>query len=224
MDIKKVIEKYVCNEWKTILLDEKNIKKYYQYSFESINKQLSSEEYLPKENELFRALNFNKISDIKLIILGQDPFPWYPDGLAFSSSISQKSTYNIFKEIWRTHSIDIKERKNYGCNLDDWAQQGVLLLNTVLSIKPGKIKSHVGIGWENITMFIVRYILENNKNTYILVMGNDARKMLNKYGISYESRFICVPHPSPNNTTKPFYGCGCFKLIDEKLGDKKINW
>lgn len=221
-DIEKVIKDTVHTDWKDILLD---IVQAYK---NSINEEISKDcNIMPSRENMFRCFNFVNIHDIKVIILGQDPYhtPGVADGLCFSThdthSINRTppSLMNIFKELQRTHG---KSRKN--TNLEDLARQGVLLMNTSFSVIIHKPNSHKKI-WRSFTIDILRWMRCNIRNTCIMLWGNDAIQ-LGKIMCDTDNLVLTHTHPSPLSR-KPFVGCNHFIECDRYLESKnkdKIVW
>ena len=194
-----IIENTVKTNWKHLLLYDKSLLK-------SIDYKLKDTVFYPRKEDIFRAFTFFDIEDTKLVILGQDPYPnSSADGLAFSSQskVIPGSLRNIIKE----SGSKITDGK-----LDPWAKQGVLLLNTVLTVGE-KFRSHYGYGWENITKRIIEYLSEYTRCIF-LFMGKDS-SAYEKY-VRDKVRVIITGHPSPNNTRSgSFIGSGSFKYIND---------
>ena len=224
MDIEKLIEDTVQTDWKHVLLS------IVQTCKNQINLDMSKEYdtydksmIMPCDTNMFRCFNFFDVKDTKVIILGQDPYHTIDvaDGLCFSTSQSRlpPSLINVFKELERTHN---QKRRNG--NLEDWSKQGVLLMNTSLSVLINKPNSHSKI-WKRFTDAIITWIGENIKETCIMLWGNDAKKT----GVplyNTDNLILTHTHPSPLSR-KPFVGCNhfieCDKYLEEK-GKIKIMW
>ena len=181
----------------------------------------------PDSQNIFNALNYTKYNDIKVVIFGQDPYymPNQAHGLAFSVMEDVKippSLVNIFKEI--ESELDIQTIKNG--NLTRWAKQGVLLLNTVLTVEHGKPNCHKNKGWENFTTQIVKLLNQRDEPIVFLLWGNNA-KVFENY-IDTQKHFVLkAPHPSPLSAYQGFFGCGHFEKTNQilkQLGKKPINW
>ena len=190
----------------------------------------SCKKYYPRFHDIFNALKLNP-ENVKVVILGQDPYhDGSAHGYAFSceSSKTPASLRNIFKEIIREYDMpeDFMPQSN---NLMKWVDEGVLLLNTILTVEPKKPKSHAKIGWEVFTTNIVRYISQNYKDVIFLAWGKDAQDLVydnkeehkNVWKIPFKN-IISAGHPSPLNTTKPFYGCDCFTDCNDRLVSRKV--
>ena len=182
--------------------------------------------YPPKEN-LFNALKFSSYEDTKVVILGQDPYhePNQAHGLCFSVNKGVKvppSLVNIYKEIQSDLGLI---PPNHGC-LEDWARQGVLLLNTVLTVRRGEANSHKGKGWEIFTDRIVKLLNEREKPMVFILWGANAKSkkalITNK-----EHMIITGVHPSPLSAFNGFFGGGYFSKANrflEVTGQSPINW
>lgn len=179
--------------------------------------------YPPKEN-IFRAFELTKPSEIKAVILGQDPYhePKQAHGLCFSVLPSQPklppSLKNIYKEL----------TEEYGCCnrengfLEDWAQQGVLMLNTVMTVRQGAANSHKGNGWETFTDNAISYINTLNQPIVYLLWGAPSQK---KEQLLDNTNHLVLKsaHPSPLSAYRGFFGCGHFKACNEFLTQKGVS-
>ena len=185
----------------------------------------------PPGDEIFAALDSTPLPEVKVVIVGQDPYhgPGQAHGLCFSvrSGVAQPpSLANIFKEI--TSEFDARDGgldKTHGC-LTPWADQGVLLLNAVLTVEQGRAGSHQGRGWENFTDAIVRVLNEQRSNLVFLLWGSYAQKK----GTAVDRQRHCVltaPHPSPLSAHRGFFGCNHFAQANDYLassGSQPIDW
>ncbi|MEG0283675.1 MAG: uracil-DNA glycosylase [Erysipelotrichales bacterium] len=183
--------------------------------------EYKKKEIFPKSNDLLRALNLTSLSNTKVVIIGQDPYhtPGVADGLAFSSKQEKvpPSLRNVFKEIEATTGI-----KNSSPNLEGWAIQGILLLNTVLSVEQGEAKSHSKIGWQEFVIDLIKYI-DSNKEVIFILWGNDA-KSYEKYLVN--AQIIKGAHPSPLSA-RLFFGHDYFNKVNallRKKGLEEIDW
>lgn len=181
--------------------------------------------FLPQKENLFRALELTNFNDVKVVILGQDPYPNIDDanGLAFSVDRDYnlpKSLKNIFIEL----ENDLNIKRNNG-DLSDWAKQGVLLLNTKLSVIQNQPNSHQNLGWEELTKKII-YDLSLRGNVIFVLLGKNAQDF-SKNIIKENNIIITAPHPSPLSAYRGFFGSKIFSQINENLktlGYKPINW
>ena len=193
-----------------------------------LNYKKSGKIIYPKNNEIFNALNLTDFEKTKVIILGQDPYhgPGQAHGLSFSVKDGIKpppSLMNIFKEI--ESDLSIKVEKENG-NLTRWAKQGVLLLNSLLTVEKGKPLSHKEIGWETLTDKIIEILNQNKRGLVFILWGSNARSK--KYLISQnENLFIESAHPSPLSAHRGFLGSKPFSRTNDYLVKNNmhpINW
>lgn len=181
----------------------------------------------PQKPRRFRALELVKPDEIKAVILGQDPYhgEGQAHGLAFSVSPGVRippSLRNIFKELSRDLGI---EPPAHGF-LESWAKQGVLLLNTVLSVEEGKAGSHQGLGWEEITDAVISHAGSQKSPAVFMLWGSHAQK---KKPLIDPTRHLILdaPHPSPLSAHRGFIGCGHFRKVNTFLsqsGLAEIDW
>lgn len=214
--------------WKTLIQQEKN-KPYFQ----SLSRWLSSENasgkitYPPKE-KILAAFRQTPFSQTRVVILGQDPYhgAGQANGLSFSVAKGvpvPPSLKNIFKEV--SQSLDCKMPRHNG-DLSSWAKQGVLLLNTVLTVEHAKPQSHRNRGWETFTDAIIDYLNQSDRTIIFLLWGTPARKK--KHLINQDKHKILeAPHPSPLSAHRGFFGCDHFNKVNQILSDtgqKTVNW
>jgi len=182
----------------------------------------------PKQEDVFCAFEWKDLADIKVVILGQDPYhgEGQAHGLAFSVQSSIKvppSLVNIYKEL--TTDIDDFTTPNHG-NLTAWAKQGVLLLNTVLTVQQGQAHSHAKLGWETFTNKIIEEINQHNDGCVFILWGAHAQKKGRNID---ESKHLILngPHPSPLSVYRGFYGSKPFSKANLWLvnhGKSAIDW
>jgi uracil-DNA glycosylase len=223
MEIERILTE---SSWRKALINEWD-KPYFKQLNEFLEDAYSSKEIVPKKENVFEAFNQCSFDNVKVVILGQDPYPTagHAHGLCFSVDASlqkfPKSLNNIFKEI--NSDLDIPVPPNG--NLTRWAQQGVLLLNTVLTVEAGKTDSHVGKGWEIFTDSVISLLNEQKENLVFILWGNKAqqkRKM-----ISSKQCVLASPHPSPLSAHRGFFGCKHFSQTNFYLEQHQlapINW
>lgn len=204
-----------------------------EHSLEYVNEQIIKNgcTVFPNNSDLFNAFRVPP-KRVKVIIIGQDPYYTrdrvsgnpVSNGMAFScvGSSIQPSLRNIFKEIRRTHGSEPESG-----NLEFWANQGVLLLNTCLTVNEGKAASH-GSAWLPVMISILDGFFEAGFGGIICLWGVKAKDFFKK--VTFNSNRVEIleaGHPSSTNTSNPFYGCGHFKRIDEifeEYGKRPINW
>ena len=181
----------------------------------------------PLGSKIFNAFNLTPFSKVKVVILGQDPYhgPNQANGLSFSINKSfpiPPSLKNIFKELFDDLGI---QPPNSGC-LERWSNQGVLLLNTYLTVEKGKPGSHRNIGWEQFTDYVLSKLSENKKNIVYLLWGKHAQekaKIIN----NANNKIIMSAHPSPYSANYGFFGSRPFSKANDFLvntNQTKINW
>ena len=180
----------------------------------------------PAGRNIFKAFELTPVQDVKVVILGQDPYhgPGQAMGLSFSvpdGVPAPPSLRNIFKEI----EDDLGIRMSGRPNLESWARQGVLLLNSVLTVRSGQPASHSNIGWQEFTDAVIRYVSDNCEGVVFLLWGNFARS---KRGLIDSSRHhvLVAAHPSPL-ARGAFFGCRHFSKTNQILvyeNKTPINW
>ncbi len=203
--------------WTNLLTAEKE-KKYFKHILHQIAKQrLQGKIIYPPDNKIFEAFRLTPLSGLKVVILGQDPYhgPDQAHGLCFSVLKGVRpppSLQNIFKEL----------HDDLGCTrppqgrLDHWAKQGVLLLNTMLSVEAGKPQSHANLGWEQFTDRVISLINENCQHVVFLLWGSNAQKKFRLLDTARHTIFK-APHPSPLSSYRGFFGCQHFSKCNKAL-------
>ncbi|MCB0319460.1 MAG: uracil-DNA glycosylase [Bdellovibrionales bacterium] len=213
--------------WKKVLGVERE-KPYFQEVLHFVERERAKgKQIFPKNSEVFQALTLTPLHEVKVVILGQDPYhgPGQAHGLCFSVKQGvQKppSLENIFKEL----ESDLGLQKPKHGNLENWAQQGVLLLNAVLTVEAGKPGSHANRGWEQFTDRVVSELNEQCYGLVFLLWGSYAQK---KGSIINRTRHVVLqaPHPSPLSAHRGFFGCRHFSKTNDalrKFGKKEIHW
>ena len=201
-------------------------KPYFKELSKFLHAEYEKKTIFPPKKLVFSAFKTN-LSDIKVVILGQDPYhtPGAAEGLAFSVPPSQPvppSLINIYKEI----DEDIGQHCNPSGSLRSWQKQGVLLLNTVLTVEAHKPKSHSKKGWETFTTAVISYLNAERDGLVFMLWGRDAR---NKKSLIDPSRHLILEaaHPSPLSAYNGFFGCKHFSKCNEylkKQGLEPIKW
>ena len=181
----------------------------------------------PPKNQVFAAFNLMAVTDIKVVILGQDPYPTDGQANGFCFSVNPnnkipKSLKNIFIELKDDIGIEIPSNGD----LSEWANQGVFLLNSILTVENGKPESHVKIGWEEFTDAIIQLLSFRNSNLVFLLWGAKAEK---KRALIDENKHLVLtaPHPSPLSAYRGFFGCRHFSKTNTFLlskGKPIISW
>jgi len=212
--------------WNKIFEIEKN-KEYYKNLQYTLDKEYSQKTIYPSKENIFNAFELTAFDDIKIVILGQDPYHQInqAQGLAFSTPkelANPPSMVNILKEIedeFKKPSICVDG------DLTPWAKQGVLLINTILTVEDSKPKSHHKIGWKVFTDNIIKTISVNRENIIFLLWGANAIKK--EKLIDDKHHILKSPHPSPLSSYRGFFGCGHFKQsnkILESINKSPIKW
>ncbi len=203
------------NGWDLILHDEMQ-KSYFKYIKDFIKEERLSKTIYPPAKDLFNAFKLTDFNDIKVVILGQDPYHGEKEAMGLSFSVRRgvrtpPSLRNIFKEL----KDDLKiERED--TDLSDWARQGVFLLNTVLTVEKDKANSHKDIGWEIFTDFVIKQINDKLNNVVFILWGRQARDK--KRLITNPSHYIIESaHPSPLSAYNGFFGSKPFSKTNDYL-------
>ena len=216
----------LTGEWERALHEEFS-KEYYKNLFFFIRKQYSETIVYPKADEIFTAFHLTPLEKVKVVILGQDPY--HNEGQAHGLCFSVKpqvaippSLENIYKELHDDLGCKIP---SHGC-LTSWAKQGVLLLNTVLTVQAHKPMSHRGVGWEEFTDAAIRVLAEQKEHLVFILWGSYAQK---KGAFIDRNRHLVLTsvHPSPLSAYNGFFGNKHFSRTNEYLvahGETPINW
>ena len=192
------------------------------------HEEASGKSILPKKNLWFNALNLTPLEKVKVVILGQDPYPTlgHSHGLAFSVLDSvkplPKSLLNINKELLEDLNID----NSHSGDLSPWAKQGILLLNAVLTVEEGKTQAHQGKGWETFTDKIIETINHKCEHVVFILWGKYAQKK-GKMIDETKHCIIKTPHPSPLSAYRGFFGSKVFSKTNTYLkqqGKRPIDW
>lgn len=216
----------ISNDWLQPLSGEFK-KPYYAKLYQKVLEEYRSTRVFPEADDIFNAFNLTPLSQVKVVILGQDPY--HGEGQAHGLCFSVKpgvepppSLVNIYKEL----------EDDLGCSipnngfLEKWAKQGVLLLNTVLTVRAHQAFSHRGIGWEEFTDAAIRVLNEQDRPIVFLLWGKPAQ--MKKSMLNNPNHLILeAPHPSPLSAYRGFFGCKHFSQANEFLtahGESPIDW
>ena len=218
---------HIGNDWDEILKGEFD-KPYYRQLRAFLKQEYMGPTFSPPMNDIFNALRYTPFEQTKVVILGQDPYhePGQAHGLCFSvkdGTLPPPSLINIYKEIKSDLGID--NPSDYG-ELTHWAKQGVLMLNTVLTVRRGQANSHKGKGWEQFTDRVISEL--NNKETPVvfLLWGANARAKAQIITNPLHVK-LCCAHPSPLSAYNGFFGCRHFSKCNEILrqnGLSPVDW
>ena len=217
---------HIGNDWDAILADEWD-KEYYRHLRQFLKQEYATQTVYPNMHDIFNALKYTAFSDVKVVIIGQDPYhgPGQAHGLCFSVQPGVEpppSLKNMFKEL----ATDVGKPTPQSGDLTAWAKQGVLLLNTVLTVRQAQPTSHQGQGWEQFTDRVIAEL--NNKTTPVvfLLWGAHAQRkaQLITNPIHYK---LATVHPSPLSAHRGFFGCRHFSKANallEQHGMPPIQW
>jgi len=216
----------ITNDWLGPLQAEFR-KPYYKELYYKVKDEYEHTKVFPKPEDLFRAFELTPLSEVKAVILGQDPYhnDGQAHGLCFSVNPGVEtppSLVNIYKELHNDLGCKIPDN---GC-LTPWARQGVLLLNTVLTVRAHQAFSHRGIGWEQFTDAAIRALDNENRPIVFMLWGRPAQE---KAAMLHNPQHLILkaPHPSPLSASRGFFGCRHFSQCNEFLaqhGIEPIDW
>ncbi len=215
------------NEWKTVLQNVMVSQDFLKLQKYILN-EYTIKKIFPEQKKIFRAFELTSFSDVRVVILGQDPYhdEQQANGLSFSVNDNVKlppSLKNIYKEI----EDDLGNTKDFSNgNLENWATQGVLLLNSVLTVVARTPSSHKGRGWEEFTDSVIKEISDKRNSVVFMLWGNYAKSKLHLIDSS-KHLVLEATHPSPFSAYSGFFGCKHFSKCNEylkKQGGKPIKW
>ncbi|MCP8616098.1 uracil-DNA glycosylase [Salirhabdus salicampi] len=214
------------NDWHEILKGEFQ-KSYFQTLKSTLEKEYRNTTVYPKEEEVFQAFHYTAYHATKVVLLGQDPYHGLNQahGLSFSVRKGEKippSLRNIYRELHEDINCPIP---NHGC-LVDWAKRGVLLLNTVLTVRAHEANSHQKIGWDLFTNEVIRLLNERDKPVVFILWGRQAQQ---KKGMIHNHHHLIIeaPHPSPLSARRGFFGSRPFSKTNnylQSIGEPTIDW
>ncbi len=214
------------NDWNDVLSNEFS-KDYYLQLREFLKEEYKSHTVYPDMYDIYNALKLTAYSDVKVVILGQDPY--HGEGQAHGLAFSVKdgvalppSLRNMYKEIYE----ETGNAQPESGDLTRWAKQGVLLLNTALTVRAGEANSHSGKGWEVFTDCIIEKLNLREKPMVFLLWGRNARTK-EKLITNPNHKVFCAAHPSPLSAYNGFFGCGHFNAANRELilaGEMPVIW
>lgn len=207
-------------KWDIVLKDVLNSLEF-KNLIEKVKDEYQKETIYPKYEDIFNAFNLVDYDDVRVVILGQDPYHGENEAMGLSFSVPEgvkrpPSLNNIFKELFS--DLGIKKETN---DLTSWAQEGVLLLNTILTVQKDKPLSHKDIGWQYFTDKVILSLNNHPKNIVFILWGSNAIKY--EKLIDKRHHIIKSAHPSPLSAHRGFYGSKPFSTANSYL-TKKINW
>ena len=220
-------EFFLPSSWEDFFFQEKK-KEYFPLLMKEVDRRYEEETVFPKKEEMFQALSITPFDEVEVVILGQDPYHEenQANGLAFSVSKGcsfPPSLKNIFKELNFEYGYPIPKKNG---DLTAWARQGVLLLNTTLTVREGMANSHAKIGWANFTDDLISFLDERKDEIVYMLWGNFAFEKA-KLIKNPKSRIIHCAHPSPLSASRGFFHSDCFKKCNAclvELSKKQIDW
>ena len=217
----------ISNDWLEPLSPEFK-KPYYAKLYKTVKEEYSTHQIFPPADDIFNAFAFTPLKDVKVVILGQDPY--HGNGQAHGLCFSVKpdveippSLVNIFKEIKSDLGIDNMGKHG---ELTEWAKNGVLLLNSVLTVRANQARSHRNLGWEEFTDNVIRLINLREKPVVFMLWGADAKAKA-KLITNPNHLILKAAHPSPLSAFNGFFGCRHFSKANEFLkskGIEEIDW
>ena len=216
----------INNDWKSQLKPE-YAKEYYRELYIRVNEEYKSHQIFPPSRDIFNAFHLTPLKNVKVVIIGQDPYhnTGQAHGLCFSVNKGidiPPSLLNIYQELKADVAFQIPD---HGC-LTEWAEQGVLLLNTILTVRAHEPLSHKNIGWEQFTDAAIRILNKEDRPICFMLWGGPARA---KRSLLDNPRHLILeaPHPSPLSAYRGFFGCRHFSRANDFLvrnGLEAIDW
>ena len=216
----------ISNDWLEPLSGEFK-KPYYKALYEGVKKEYHEHVVYPPADDIFNAFDFTPLNEVKVVIIGQDPYhePGQAHGLCFSVKPGVKtppSLVNIYKELEDDMGCYIP---NNGY-LEKWARQGVLMLNNVLTVRAHAANSHKDLGWEQFTDAVIDVLNKQDRPIVFLLWGSPAAKKCAKLN-NKNHLILKAPHPSPLSAYRGFFGCKHFSMTNDfliKNGLQPIDW
>ena len=220
------MQRNLSESWKNILHSEFD-KPYLKKLTHFVDEEYKNHQCFPKEEDVFVAFDFCSFDDLKVVIIGQDPYhdDNQANGLCFSVKDGIKhppSLKNIFKEI----STDLNQEIPQSGNLEKWAKQGVLLLNATLTVRAHEAGSHQKKGWETFTDAVIQQISKEKENVVFLLWGKFAESKTKLINLGKHS-VLTAPHPSPLGAWRGWFGSQHFSKTNaflESIGKEEIDW
>jgi uracil-DNA glycosylase len=212
--------------WDKFFQEEQG-KEYYQKLMNEVDKAYENSVVFPPKDKIFYAFSLTPLENLKVVILGQDPYhgAGQAQGLAFSTPFNitnPPSMRNMLKEIEDDIGISVCQNGD----LTSWAKDGVLLINAILTVEESKPKSHHKMGWEIFTDNLIKFISQNSTDVIFILWGSSAIKK-EKIIDKSKHHILSGVHPSPLSAYRGFFGCKHFSKTNDilvKIGKEKINW
>ena len=216
----------ITNDWLPALQEEFK-KPYYAELYKKVQEEYKETQIFPPADDIFNAFHFTPLSEVKVVIIGQDPYHnvGQAHGLCFSVKPDvdiPPSLVNIYKEL----------KEDLGCYIPDngylekWAKQGVLMLNSVLTVRAHQANSHQGMGWEKFTDAVIRAVNEQDRPIVYMLWGRPAQNKAKSVN-NPKHLLLKAPHPSPLSAHRGFFGCKHFSQANAFLqehGEEPIDW
>lgn len=214
------------NRWDELLQKEIS-KSYFVKLLKWVKRDRNAYTVYPSQDNMFRAFQTTSFEDVKVIILGQDPYHGKGQAHGLSFSVPEgvaipRSLKNIFNEIKSDLGFEIPESGN----LESWAKQGVLLLNTILSVRENNPRSHHNMGWETFTDEVIQTLSDKRDHLIFILWGNDAKNKISLIN-PQKHLILSAAHPSPFSAARGFFGCKHFSQANVWLkehGLSEIDW
>jgi len=213
--------------WRSLLKEETR-KLYYRALDEFLERELAAgQTILPARRDIFNALASTSYGQVRVLLIGQDPYPTpgHAHGLCFSVQPTVQPLPPSLRNVYRELRDDIGCRISNNGYLEPWARQGVLMLNTILTVRARQAHSHHGRGWERFTDRIIELVAAKRTRVVFVLWGREAQKKRTLITQSHHT-VIATAHPSPLSARK-FFGCRCFSHINRDLADAElpsIDW
>ena len=201
---------------------------YFQDIVDFVKKEYQEKVVYPKASNIFRAFNLCPVERVSVVIVGQDPYHEknQANGLAFSVNAGEKlppSLQNIYKELSFDLGIDTRDRNG---ELTSWAEQGVFLINSILTVREHEAGAHKDCGWEKFTDDVIKFLNKTKQNLVYILWGSHAQKKCSCIDRS-QNLVLCSPHPSPLSAHRGFFHNNFFSKTNKYLADhgkKEIVW
>ena len=210
----------MCTDWNQFI-DNESKKEYFVKIMSVLEEERKLYTVYPHKSDIFNSFYLTELNKIKCVIIGQDPYFNKDEAHGFAFSVNNNvkippSLKNIYKELYADIGI-----KRVSGNLTDWAKQGVLLLNRVLTVRAGLPNSHKNIGWMEFTQRAIKLVSSQENPLVFMLWGSEARKL--KSIISSHHLILEAPHPSPLSSYRGFFGCKHFSNCNKFLKDNNID-
>jgi len=213
------------SDWQQLLNEQKKLP-YFKKIEQNLAKIKQQSRVLPEDANYFKALELTPSKQVKVVILGQDPYhqPGQAHGLCFSVPQGVKMPPSL-KNIFKAMHYDIQKPLPLHGDLSAWAMEGVLLLNTIFTVSQNRANSHCHLGWQHLTAAIIQYLSDSQQHIVFLLWGKQAQSY--QHGIDAKHTILTAPHPSPLSAYRGFLTCKHFSKANRALLKNQqtiINW